>query len=103
MDAAGRVIAGSEGPPVSWLRAVGRGFTGHCPACGRGRLFGGFLNAARKAVLNLDDPETRVLADSVPADKVIGEHLCEEIAILALEGLPELLLALQHRVRRFAR
>ena len=43
MGAAGRVIAGSEGPPVSWLRAVGRGFTGRCPACGRGRLFGGFL------------------------------------------------------------
>jgi UDP-N-acetylmuramate--alanine ligase len=35
-------------------------------------LFAGFLNAARKAVLNLDDPETRVLADIVPADKCIG-------------------------------
>ncbi|CAA9503019.1 MAG: UDP-N-acetylmuramate--L-alanine ligase [uncultured Sphingomonas sp.] len=36
------------------------------------QLFAGFLNAARKAVLNLDDPETRILADAVPADKVIG-------------------------------
>ncbi len=36
------------------------------------QLFAGFLNAARKAVLNLDDPETRVLADSVPGEKVIG-------------------------------
>jgi UDP-N-acetylmuramate--alanine ligase len=35
-------------------------------------LFAGFLKAARKVVLNLDDPETRALADAVPADKVIG-------------------------------
>jgi UDP-N-acetylmuramate--alanine ligase len=36
------------------------------------QLFSGFLNAAKKAVLNLDDPETRILADAVPADRVIG-------------------------------
>ena len=36
------------------------------------RLFAHFLNAARKAVLNLDDPETRALSETVPADKVIG-------------------------------
>jgi UDP-N-acetylmuramate--alanine ligase len=35
-------------------------------------LFAGFLKAARKAVLNLDDAETRALAESLPADKVIG-------------------------------
>jgi UDP-N-acetylmuramate--alanine ligase len=35
-------------------------------------LFAGFLKAAKKAVLNLDDPETRALADAVPTDKVIG-------------------------------
>src|SRR5438067_1620102 len=35
-------------------------------------LFAHFLNAARKAVLNLDDPETRALSGTVPADKVIG-------------------------------
>jgi UDP-N-acetylmuramate--alanine ligase len=35
-------------------------------------LFAGFLKAARKAVLNLDDPETRALAEAIPADKVIG-------------------------------
>jgi UDP-N-acetylmuramate--alanine ligase len=35
-------------------------------------LFAGFLNSARKAVLNLDDPETRMLADLVPADKCVG-------------------------------
>ena len=36
------------------------------------QLFAHFLNSARKAVLNLDDPETRALADTVPGDKVIG-------------------------------
>ncbi len=36
------------------------------------QLFAHFLNSARKAVLNLDDPETRALSDTVPADKVIG-------------------------------
>jgi UDP-N-acetylmuramate--alanine ligase len=35
-------------------------------------LFAGFLNSARKAVLNLDDPETRMLADLVPGDKCVG-------------------------------
>jgi UDP-N-acetylmuramate--alanine ligase len=36
------------------------------------QLFAAFLNSARKAVLNLDDPETRALAESMPAEKVIG-------------------------------
>jgi len=36
------------------------------------QLFAHFLNASRKAVLNLDDPETRALAATVPQDKVIG-------------------------------
>jgi UDP-N-acetylmuramate--alanine ligase len=35
-------------------------------------LFGHFLNRSRKAVLNLDDPETRALSETVPRDKVIG-------------------------------
>jgi UDP-N-acetylmuramate--alanine ligase len=35
-------------------------------------LFGAFLLRARTAVLNLDDPETRALADVVPADKCVG-------------------------------
>src|SRR5215213_3794934 len=34
-------------------------------------LFAGFLLSARKAVLNLDDPETRALAEAVP-DKVVS-------------------------------
>jgi UDP-N-acetylmuramate--alanine ligase len=36
------------------------------------QLFAHFLNAARKAALNLDDPETRALSDTVPRDKVLG-------------------------------
>jgi UDP-N-acetylmuramate--alanine ligase len=36
------------------------------------QLFGYFLARSRKAVLNLDDPETRVLSETVPRDKVIG-------------------------------
>ncbi len=35
-------------------------------------LFADFLGKARRAVLNLDDPETRALADLVAADKCIG-------------------------------
>ena len=36
------------------------------------QLFAHFLNASRKAVLNLDDPEVRALSATVPEDKVIG-------------------------------
>jgi UDP-N-acetylmuramate--alanine ligase len=36
------------------------------------QLFAHFLNASRKAVLNLDDPETRALSATVPPDKMIG-------------------------------
>jgi UDP-N-acetylmuramate--alanine ligase len=35
-------------------------------------LFAGFLNASRKAILNLDDPETRALADLIPGEKCVG-------------------------------
>jgi len=35
-------------------------------------LFASFVLRARKAVLNLDDPETRAIADVVPKDKLIG-------------------------------
>ncbi|MGI8930980.1 MAG: Mur ligase family protein [Sphingomicrobium sp.] len=35
-------------------------------------LFGNFLGRAGKAVVNLDDPETRILADQLPADRRIG-------------------------------
>ena len=54
-------------------------------------LFGGFTGRAAKAVLNLDNVETRALARSLPADKVITFALGEESATLnahALEPLP---------------
>ena len=35
-------------------------------------LFAGFLKSAKKVVLNLDDPETRALADAAGAEKVVG-------------------------------
>ncbi|WP_324807046.1 Mur ligase family protein [Sphingomonas sp. LY29] len=35
-------------------------------------LFAGFLEAADKAVVNLDDPESRALAEAVPADRRVG-------------------------------
>ena len=35
-------------------------------------LFGGFLGAAGKAVVNLDDPEVRMLADTLPVERLIG-------------------------------
>jgi UDP-N-acetylmuramate--alanine ligase len=36
------------------------------------RLFAGFLLQARKAVLNLDDPETRALAEALPPDRLVS-------------------------------
>jgi UDP-N-acetylmuramate--alanine ligase len=35
-------------------------------------LFAGFLGSCRKAVLNLDDPETRALAEALPSQKLAG-------------------------------
>src|SRR3954452_3371662 len=35
-------------------------------------LFAAFLLRARKAVVNLDDPEVRALSETVPSDKVVG-------------------------------
>ncbi|MFY8163254.1 MAG: glutamate ligase domain-containing protein, partial [Brevundimonas sp.] len=54
-------------------------------------LFGGFTGRAAKAVLNLDNVETRALAQSLPTDKVITFALGEESASLNahdLEPLP---------------
>jgi UDP-N-acetylmuramate--alanine ligase len=35
-------------------------------------LFGDFLTVAKRAVINLDDPEARMLADEVPAERLLG-------------------------------
>jgi UDP-N-acetylmuramate--alanine ligase len=55
-------------------------------------LFGDFLTRSGKVVLNLDDPETRLLADAMPADKLVGYGFDSPGATLAgrnLELLPE--------------
>jgi UDP-N-acetylmuramate--alanine ligase len=54
-------------------------------------LFGGFLASSGKAVLNLDDPETRALAEALPQELVVGYGLDSPAAALAgrnLELLP---------------
>ncbi|HET9810400.1 MAG TPA: Mur ligase family protein [Sphingomicrobium sp.] len=38
-------------------------------------LFAGFLASARKAVLNMDDPETRALAEALPGERLVGYGL----------------------------
>jgi UDP-N-acetylmuramate--alanine ligase len=45
-------------------------------------LFGGFLGAADKAVVNLDDPEARLLADSLPADRLISYGFDSPVALM---------------------
>jgi UDP-N-acetylmuramate--alanine ligase len=50
-------------------------------------LFGGFTGRAARAVLNLDNVETRALAQSLPADKVITFALGEETATLNAHDL----------------
>ena len=50
-------------------------------------LFGGFLGAARKAVVNLDDPESRNLADQLDPDKLIGFGFDSTSSTLTARGL----------------
>jgi UDP-N-acetylmuramate--alanine ligase len=50
-------------------------------------LFGGFLAAAGKTVLNLDDPETRLLADALPVEQLIGYGFDSPGATLIGRGL----------------
>jgi UDP-N-acetylmuramate--alanine ligase len=54
-------------------------------------LFGGFLSRSDKAVLNLDDPETRLLAEALPEAKLVSYGFDSPGATLAgrnLELLP---------------
>jgi UDP-N-acetylmuramate--alanine ligase len=50
-------------------------------------LFAGFLGSAGMAVLNVDDPETRMLADSLPATRVITFGFDSPAATLVGRGL----------------
>jgi UDP-N-acetylmuramate--alanine ligase len=55
-------------------------------------LFAGFLAAASKAVVNLDDPESRILADTLPQDRLVGYGFDSPTATLVgrnLELLPD--------------
>lgn len=55
-------------------------------------LFSGFLAAADKAVVNLDDPETRLIADALPEERRIGFGFDSPAASLVgrnLELLPD--------------
>jgi UDP-N-acetylmuramate--alanine ligase len=55
-------------------------------------LFGGFLDGADKAVVNLDDPETRMLSDQLPEERRIGFGFDSPGAVLSgrnLELLPD--------------
>ena len=46
-------------------------------------LFGAFLSRARKAVVNLDDPETRAIAEALPASHLVSFGLDSPGATLA--------------------
>ena len=50
-------------------------------------LFAGFLGAANKAVVNLDDPEARALAEALPADRLVGFGLDAPGATLVARAL----------------
>ncbi|MFC7378125.1 UDP-N-acetylmuramate--L-alanine ligase [Brevundimonas sp. GCM10030266] len=50
-------------------------------------LFGGFTDRATTAVLNLDNPETAALVQTLPADKVVTFALGEEAATLNAHDL----------------
>ena len=50
-------------------------------------LFGGFLGAANKAVVNLDDPEARAIAEQLAPDRLIGFGLDTPGATLVGRGL----------------
>ena len=53
-------------------------------------LFGGFTGRATTAVLNLDNPETQALAQSLPANRVVTFALGEESATLNAHDLDPL-------------
>ncbi len=50
-------------------------------------LFGSFLGAARKAVVNLDDPEARIIADSLAPASLVGFGFDSTTALLRATNL----------------
>ena len=67
-------------------------------------LFAGFLAAARKCVLNLDDPETRALAEALPEERTVGYGLDApgaDFAARSIELLPGgVTFVIEHRGER---
>nr|WP_316627726.1 Mur ligase family protein [uncultured Brevundimonas sp.] len=61
-------------------------------------LFGGFTNRATTAVLNLDNPETAALAQTLPAGKAITFGLGEEQADLSAHDLQPLPTGMKFRL-----
>ncbi|MCA0367999.1 MAG: Mur ligase domain-containing protein [Proteobacteria bacterium] len=61
-------------------------------------LFGGFTNRAMTAVLNLDNPETAALAQTLPAGKAITFALGEEKADLSAHDLQPLPAGMRFRL-----
>ena len=61
-------------------------------------LFGGFTNRAMTAVLNLDNPETAALAQTLPAGKAITFGLGEEKADLSAHDLQPLPAGMRFRL-----
>ncbi|WP_313452376.1 Mur ligase family protein [Brevundimonas sp.] len=61
-------------------------------------LFGGFTNRAMTAVLNLDNPETAALAQTLPAGKAITFGLGEEKADLSAHDLQPLPTGMRFRL-----
>ena len=61
-------------------------------------LFGGFTNRAMTAVLNLDNPETAALAQTLPAGKAITFALGEEKADLSAHDLQPLPAGMKFRL-----
>ena len=72
--------------PVSFPKALWRGFTMKCPNCGQGRLFGRFLKVVDSCEICGED-YTPQRADDLPAYLVIAVvgHLVVPV-LLAVEG-----------------
>ncbi len=56
----------SSSDPVTMVKALQRGFVGKCPRCGRGHLFGRFLQVARQCEI-CGEPFHHHQADDLPA------------------------------------
>lgn len=56
----------NQSDPVAMSQAIWRGFTGHCPNCGQGHLFGRFLKVIDQCEV-CEEPLHHQRADDFPA------------------------------------